>query len=135
MTVSKLYIDRPRFRPKSLKAYLVAGLIVAIATALRLALKPWVAGMPFVGFFPAVIVVTFLCGSAAGFLAALLSLLSAWLFILPPDISYLSIYLTALFCVGAVTVVAVIGTMRAATADVRRLNETLHTSEGKFRVS
>ena len=133
ITVSKLYIARPRFQPRSLKAYLVAGLIVAIATAWRLALEPWVAGMPYVGFFPAVIVATFLCGSAAGVLAALLSVLSAWLFILPPDISYLSIYLTALFAVGAVTVVAVIGAMRAATADVRRLNETLRISEGKFR--
>jgi PAS domain S-box-containing protein len=133
ITVSKLYIDRPRFRPRSLKAYLVAGLIVAIATALRLTLEPRVAGMPFVGFFPAVIVATFLCGSAAGVLAALLSVVSAWLFVLRPDISYLSIYLTALFSVGAVTVVAVIGAMRAATADVRRLNETLRISERKFR--
>ena len=133
INVSKLNIDRPRFQPKSLLAYLVAGLIVVVATALRLTLTSWVAGMPFVVFFPAVILATFLCGSAAGFLATLLSIASAWLFIFPSEISYLSIYQTALFVVGAVTVAAVIGAMRAATADVRRLNKTLRVSEGKFR--
>lgn len=126
-------IDHPRFRPRSLTAYLVAGLIVAIATASRLALEPWLAGTPFVAFFPAVIIAAFLCGSAAGILAALLSILSAWLFMLPSDASSLSIYLTVVFTVGAVTVVAVIGAMRAAFAHVRRLNETLRISEGRFR--
>lgn len=130
---SKLYIDRPRFLPESMKAHLVAGLIVAIATALRLTLNPWVAGMPFVVFFPAIIVATFLCGSTAGFLAGLLSVLSAWLFIIPSEISHLSIYQTAIFGIGTVTVVAVIGVMRAATADVRRSNEILRVSEEKFR--
>jgi PAS domain S-box-containing protein len=136
---SKLYIDRPRFLPESTKAHLVAGLIVAIATALRLMLNPWiagnpwVAGMPFVVFFPAIIVATFLCGSTAGFLAGLLSVLSAWLFIIPSEHSHLSIYQTAIFGVGTVTVVAVIGVMRAAAADVRRSNETLRVSEEKFR--
>jgi len=130
---SKLYIDRPRFLPESTKAHLVAGLIVAIATALRLTLNPWVAGMPFVVFFPAIIVATFLCGSTAAFLAGLLSVLSAWLFIIPSENSHLSIYQTAIFGVGTVTVVAVIGVMRAAAADVRRSNETLRVSEEKFR--
>jgi PAS domain S-box-containing protein len=126
-------IEHPRFRPRSLAAYLVAGLIVSIATALRLMLEPWVAGVPFFAFFPAVLVATVLCGSAAGFMAALLCVLSAWLFILPPDHSYLSIYLTVIFTVGAFTVVAIIGAMRAAFAHVGRMNETLRISEGKFR--
>ena len=136
---SKLYIDRPRFLPDSMKAHLVAGLIVAIATALRLPLNQWVAGMPFfagmpfVVLFPAVIVATFLCGSTAGFLASLLSVVSAWLFIIPPGNPQLALYQTALFAVGAVTVVAVIAVMRAAAADVRRSNETLRVSEEKFR--
>jgi protein-histidine pros-kinase len=89
--------------------------------------------MPFVVFFPAVILATFLCGSTAGVLATLLSMASAWLFIIPSEISSLSIYQTALFGIGAVTVTAVVGAMRVATADVRRLNETLRVSEGKFR--
>ncbi len=131
--INGLYIEHPRFEPRTFKAYLIAGLIVAVATVLRLMLTQWVAGMPFVTFFPAVIVATFLCGSAAGFLAAVLSALAAWLLILPSEVSYLSIYQTALFGIGTVTVVAVVGVMRAAGADVRRLNETLRVSEGQFR--
>jgi protein-histidine pros-kinase len=129
-----LQIDRPRFRPGSIKAFLVAGLIVAVATALRLMLNPWVAGLPFVVFFPAVILATFLCGSVVGFVSALLSVGSAWLFIiLPSEVSYLAVYQTGLFGVGAVSVVAVIGAMRGATANARRLHETLRVSEEKFR--
>ncbi len=133
INLSKPYINHPRFQPGSLKAYLIAGAIIAVATVGRLALNPWVSGLPYVVFFPAVILATFLCGSAGGFLAFVLSVLAAWLFIFPSEISYLPIYQTALFGVGAVTVVVVVGAMRAATADVRRLNETLRISEGKFR--
>ncbi len=128
-----LPIDRPRFRPGSLEAYLLAGAIVLVATALRVMLDPFLAGMPYIVFFPAVIATTFLCGSAAGFSAAVLSIVSAWLFIFPSDLSYLAIYTTALFGVGAGTVVAVIGAMRTATADVRRLNDTLRVNEERFR--
>lgn len=131
--LSKLYIDRPCFRPESVKAYLVAGLIVAAATLLRLELKPWLAGLPFITLFPAIIVTTFICGSVAGLFALLSALLSAWFLIIPPELSHLSIYQTFGFLIGSVTVIAVIGAMRAATGNVRRLNETLRISEGQFR--
>ncbi len=130
---TKLHIDHPRFLAGSLTAYLIAGLIVAGATALRLTLIPWIAALPYVTFFPAVILATFLCGSAAGFLALVLSILSAWLFTFSWEVSYLPIYQTGLFGVGAVTVVMVVAAMRATSADIRRLNETLRVSEGKFR--
>ena len=126
-------LDHPRFRPGSLAAYLVAGSVVGVATAMQLMLDTWLADMPFVGFFPAVLVATLLGGSAAGVLAAFLSLLSAWLLVLPPDKSDLSLHLTAVFSAGAVTVVALIGALRAAFARVRRFNDTLRISEGKFR--
>ncbi len=131
--ISKLPIDRPRFGPTSLEAYLVTTSIVAIATALQLTLSPWVTGMPFIGFFPAVIVATFLCGSGPGLVAAFLSVLSAWLCVLPSGIAHLPLHQTAIFGVGAASVVAVTGAVRAATAGVRRMNETLRVSEGKFR--
>ena len=132
IAVSKLYLDRPRFPPQSRQAYLAATLIVVCATLLRLQLEPHAGELPYLGFFPAVILATFLCGSAAGILAMLLSIASAWLFILP-GASYASLYRTGVFTVGAVTVVAVIGAMRVATANVRRLNETLRVSDEKFR--
>ena len=121
-----LRIDRPRFNPRSLNAYLIAGACAAIAAALRLALLPGPATTPFVFFFPAVIVATFLCGSMAGLLTVTLSLLSVWLLIVPKEISELLVYQTSLFCVGSATVVAVIGLMRVATAKVE-------LSEEKFR--
>jgi protein-histidine pros-kinase len=130
---SKRYIGHPRFRPGSLQAYLVAGLIAALATALHLTLEQWLAGTPFATFWPAAIAATFLCGSAAGLVAALLSLLSAWLFILPSDITQILAYQTAGFTVGSLTIVAVIGMMRATTAEIRRSNEILRVSEAKFR--
>ena len=131
--VSKLQIDRPRFQPNSLKAYFVAGLIIAGAAALQFLLKPWIESTPFIALFPAVIITSFLCGSSAGILAALLSILAAWLFILPSGLSPLLLRNTPIFGVGALTVAAVIGVMRAATDNVRRLNETLRVSEGQFR--
>jgi len=133
INVRNLYIVRPRFRPRSWNAYLVAGLIVALATALRLTLNLWISDLPYVVFFPAVILATFLCGSAAGALATVLSVLSAWLFIVPSEISGHSVYRTGLFIVGAFTVIAVISAMRAASAGLRRTNEALLVSEGKFR--
>jgi len=109
IAVSKLYLDRPRFSPQSRQAYLTATLIVVCATLLRLELDPGAADLPYLGFFPAVILATFLCGSSAGFLAMFLSIAAAWLFILPADVSSASIYRTGVFTVGTVTIVAVIG--------------------------
>jgi PAS domain S-box-containing protein len=126
-------IDRPLFRPGTPKGYVIAVAIVVAATLLRLLLRPWVAGMPFVTFFPAVIVATFLCGSAAGLLAIVLSVVAAWFLILPAEVSPLALYQIALFGVGAGTVVSVVGLMRVVGADARRLNQALRISEGKFR--
>ncbi len=86
---------------------------------------PWGTGVPFATFFPAVIIATFLCGSVAGILAALLSLVAAWLLFLPPQFSYLSVYQVAAFTVGSLTIATVVGLMRATGEHVHRLNETL----------
>ena len=54
-------------------------------------LLPWIGDLPYVLFFPTVIAVGFLCGSAAGLAAALLSVVAAWLLILPWDGSELAL--------------------------------------------
>ncbi len=130
---STLRIDRPRFHPGSPTAYLVAALIAAAATGLRLVLVPGSADFPYVPAYPAVIAATFLCGAGAGVLTALLSGLLAWFLILPAEISQLSIFQSAGFVIGSLTVTALVGLMRAAGADIRRKNEALLVSEGKFR--
>src|SRR5215472_10820623 len=127
------FIDQPRVAPGSRRAFLLAALLVALAAALRVALLPWIGDLPYVLFFPTVIAVGFLCGSAAGLAAALLSVVAAWLLILPWDGSELALRQTGFFSVGALTVTAIIAIMRAAGAEVRRSHETLRISEAKFR--
>lgn len=65
--------------------YSVALALVVIATLVRSfadhLLPP---GFPFLTFFPAVIITTFLAGRGPGWLCAGLSLLSSWYFFIPP---------------------------------------------------
>jgi signal transduction histidine kinase len=137
MVLDAFPIDRPRLRPGSLEAYLVAMAVTAIATLLRVIPDPALTNLPFDGlpyasFFVAVIVTVFLAGSTAAFLTVILSIAAAWLFVLPPYLAPLAIYQTVMFGVGAATVIAVIGAMRAASAKVRRLNESLQISEARL---
>ncbi len=133
LDVSPLRIDRPRFRPRSFSAHVIAGSIIALATLLQMHLNGWAVQTPYIILFPSVVLVTFLCGSIAGCLATLLAVLSAWIFILPTKLIYMPVHKTALFSIGSLTVVGVIAMMRSATAHIRRSNERLRISEGKFR--
>ena len=57
----------------------------ALALGVRFALDPvWPAGFPFLTFFPAVIITTFVCGLRAGIACAALSTLAAWYFFIGP---------------------------------------------------
>jgi PAS domain S-box-containing protein len=134
VSLEKLYFDLRPLRPGSVNAYLATAAIVAAATVLRLGLTPWVAGVQFVSFFPAVILTTFICGAAAGYFAVFLSALSAWFFIVMPNATLEQAALaTALFVVPAVADVVIIGALRGAAARVRQLNVTLRDSEARFR--
>jgi signal transduction histidine kinase len=120
-----LAIDRPRFRPATPEAFAVAGVIAVAAMLLRLALAPWMMDVPFVTFFPAIIVATFLCGSAAALAASGLSLAAAWFLFLPHHFTRLSFFEICAFTVGSLTIAGVVAVMRATSDEVRRLNETL----------
>lgn len=76
-----------RRRPLLGAAFAAAAFAVALATrfALDHAFPP---GFPFVTFFPAVIVTTFLAGTRAGILCSLLSGIAAWYWFLPPVNSF-----------------------------------------------
>jgi hypothetical protein len=52
------YIDVPAVRPGTVGAYAFAFVSVGIATALRLAVDPYVVGAQFVTFFPAIVITT-----------------------------------------------------------------------------
>jgi len=125
-----LFLDRPRFPQNSFRAYVVAAAMVAAAAALRVIFAPWflsldAAGLPFATFFAAVIAVTFLCGSIAGLFAGILSILLAWRFTIVPGNPSLSVLQTCMFGVGMLTVCAVVGVMRAASAEREQLRQEL----------
>jgi hypothetical protein len=82
------YIDVPALRPGTIGAYAFAFVCVAAATALRLAVDPYVVGAQFVTFFPAVVITTLISGFGAGFFCAALSTAAADFFVLSPRWSF-----------------------------------------------
>jgi two-component sensor histidine kinase len=83
-----IYIDIPALRPGTVGAYAFAFVCIAVATALRLAIDPYVVGVNYVTLFPAVIVTTLISGLGAGLFSLVLSVGAAAFFILPPRFSF-----------------------------------------------
>ncbi len=71
--LASIYIDVPVLRPGTVGAYLLAFVSVGVATALRLAIDPYVVGVQFATFLPAVIITTLISGLGAGLFSAVLS--------------------------------------------------------------
>jgi PAS domain-containing protein len=71
-------------RAAGAEPYLAAVAFVVVATALRVAVDPYIFGAQFFTFCLAVIFSTFVGGGCGGLLAVVLSTLSAWYFLLPP---------------------------------------------------
>jgi signal transduction histidine kinase len=130
-------LNRPLFRPGSLPAFAVTLAIAMMATLVRVALAPLFApvpfgGMPYVMAFIGVLLTAFLCGTAAGVLSVVLSVGAVWLFVMPLNMTMLAPYQTLAFIVGALTMIAIIATMRLASAKMRRINENLRLSEAQL---
>jgi hypothetical protein len=60
------YIDVPALRPGTVGAYALAFVSAGVAMLLRLAIDPYVVGVPFITFFPAVIITTLFSGLRCG---------------------------------------------------------------------
>ena len=129
----KLIAGLPRFKAGSTRDYWTAIAIMVVATVVRFELLPAVDWMPYLTFFPAVIIITLVCGGVAGLMAILLSLGLAWELFIPRSMSFNDFYRTAMFLIGSVSIVFVAAAVRHATGLVRRLNITLQESEAKFR--
>ncbi len=124
--LERLYIDVPIVRPGSPGAYAMAALAVAAATALRLAIDPWVVGLQFTFYFPAIMLVAFVSGTRAGALSLVLSVLSTWYFILVPRFSFQlsglpEVVDLAIFTPIATINLTVVVLLRAALAHMIRL--------------
>ena len=112
-----IYIDIPALRPGTVGAYAFAFACTAVATALRLAIHPYVGGVHYVTFFPAVIIATLISGFGAGLFSLLLSVAAAAFFMLPPRFSFYienlsDLLATLLFILITFSIVIVIGGMR-----------------------
>lgn len=94
--------DRPAY------AYLVTFAFCVIALALRMAAGPLLpSGYPFVTFFPAVILASFLFGVRPGICAALLCGFLSWYFFIPPHGQLVlnpAVAVAMLFYTGVVTI-------------------------------
>jgi PAS domain S-box-containing protein len=86
--LSLLHIDVPALRPGSVGAYALAFASAGVATALRIALDPYVVGVQFITFFPAIVITTVISGFGAGFFCVVLSTAAADFFVLEPRWSF-----------------------------------------------
>jgi two-component sensor histidine kinase len=82
------YVNVPALQPGTAGAYAFAVLATGIALALRLAIDPYVEGLQYVTFFPAVIITTLISGVGAGLLCLALSVAALAYFLLPPRFSF-----------------------------------------------
>ncbi len=119
-------------RPGSWAAYLVAVAIVGAATALQVAPSPWLVGTLFAPFYPAVIVISFLCGASAGFFAIALSAATVTVF-MPAEALSQHAYSLGIYGLFGTVVVVIISELRTAVTRVDRLNTSLSANEAKFR--
>jgi PAS domain S-box-containing protein len=86
--LGSFYVDVPALRPGTVGAYALAFVSAELATALRVALDPYVVGVQFITFFPAIVITTVISGFGAGFFCAVLSTAAADFFVLAPRFSF-----------------------------------------------
>src|SRR5215475_320291 len=86
--LGSFYVDVPALGPGTIGAYLLAFVSVGVATALRLAIHPYVEGLQFATFFPAVMITTLFSGLGAGLFSVVLSIAAVTFFVLPPRLSF-----------------------------------------------
>jgi two-component sensor histidine kinase len=125
-----IYFDIHLLRPGTVGAYVLAFLAVAIATALRMAIDPYVAGVEYITFFPAVVITALISGFGAGLLCIALSAVAASFFVLEPRWSF-GIESPAegvdllLFVVEALFYVILIAGLRSSLEQYRELSRNL----------
>jgi PAS domain-containing protein len=88
LMLPQLYINAPAVRPGTLGGYALAFVSVGVATLLRLAVDPYIVGVPFVTFWPAVITTALISGIGAGLFCIMLSAAAAIFFVIEPHLSF-----------------------------------------------
>jgi two-component sensor histidine kinase len=134
----RIYIDIPALRPGTVGAYVFAILSAGIALVLRLAIDPYVVGVQYVTFFPAVIITTLVSGMAAGLVCLLLSVAAMAFFLLPPRFSFYienlpDILTTLLFILLTFSNVILLAGMRFVIERYQELSHRLEQHEVALR--
>lgn len=139
-----------QFRPASMSEFIfVLGVVlgcVMAATLIRLVLNPIVPenSLPFMTYFPVLLIATLLGGARAGALALVASLLSAWWLFVPYHQSFVLASPSAataliLFAVVGSLIVLGTGLLNARLSEEARLRkvvlEQLRTSEERLRLA
>ena len=125
-----IYVDVPVLRPGTVWAYAFAFVCAGIATALRLASDPYVVGIQYLTFFPAVIIATLVSGLGAGLFCLVLSAGAVVFFMLPPRLSFYienlsEVLTTLLFMLLTFSNVVLIAGMRFAIERYQEINHKL----------
>jgi len=131
--ISKLSVDLPHLRSGSATSYLTAAAIIAVATLIRLEVSANLNWLPYLTFFPAVVIITLVCGGREALLSSALSVVLAWILFMPPGVSFEDVYRSGMFIIGTSSVIFVAGAVRHTSQIIGRLNTTLGQSEAKFR--
>jgi PAS domain S-box-containing protein len=129
-SLASIYVDIPALRPGTIGAYALAFLSVAGALALRVAIDPYLLGVQYITFFPAVIITTLISGFRAGLLCVILSAAATNYFVLPPRLSFYvehpgEVLALLLFILTTLSTVILITGMRFATEGYRELSREL----------
>jgi PAS domain S-box-containing protein len=137
--LASIYIDVPVLRPGTVGAYLLAFVSVGVATALRLAIDPYVEGLQFATFLPAVIITALIGGLGAGLFSVVLSDAAMAFFVLPPRLSLYvekpgDVLSLVLYTVVMLFTVALIAGMRHA-AERRRDQQALQASKDRLQLA
>lgn len=119
-------------RKHPLTTYGITILAIAVATILRaVAGGELMAGLPFITYYPAIIVVALIGGFRCGLLATLLSMLAAWYFFLPPLNSWQLEYHGALslgfFVLMSLVNISIIHFLDTAVDRAMAQEENIHT--------
>jgi two-component sensor histidine kinase len=136
---ASIYIDVPALRPGTVGAYVFAVLCVGVAAALRMAIDPYVVGVQFITFIPAVIITTLISGFSAGLLCVVLSVAAAAFFVMPPRLSFYvdhpgEVLALTLFVLVALSNVVLVAGTRYAVEGYRKLSQNLEQSEKHLHV-
>jgi len=96
-------------RPNSIGAYVFAAVCIIVATALRLAVG-WidVGAAPFTIYFPAILIIAWLCGAAVALVALAVILIVGWWAFVPPYFEFAIITPRALLNLSLFAIVSIV---------------------------